>query len=487
VQNRRPNIIMIQSDSMDGRAFGAMGLKALERATPNLDALAKDGTLFEYCYTTNPICVCSRASMWSGQYTFRCHGWNNYKGLPANTTTFLTELTREGYTPGVFGKTDYVSGNHSMRARVTAWTRSAMIERPAYQQAAPTIFETQEKKVHKGDWKKIDQGLEFLEAHRSDDAPFFLYIGLNAPHPKFYTSRYYLDKVDMDAIAIPPQDENEHPVMAYMRRTKNWTHGLDDASVRQTRAIYYAMIAEVDEMVGTLLDAAQGLDNTYVLYLSDHGEMNMEHGQYYKMNAFEPSARVPLIVKGPNIPAGRRVSHLASLIDIYPTLLDMAGAAPQKKTLHGQSMLPVLHGKEDTRENIAFLEYEDSTACTGIFMLRQDQYKYIAYPRFAPQLFDLENDPWEIHNLAEQMPEKCAQMDARLRKIVDYEAFNALVEENDKDCFRVWRDEQKTAGTYEANMAEIFSCGEDVKPEQIVPWSEADEQQIVSWLESGIE
>lgn len=487
MSNRRPNIILIQSDSMDGRAYGAMGLEALRDATPNLDGMAKDGTLFEYCYTNNPICVCSRASMWSGQYTFKCHGWNNYKGLPANTTTFLTELTQAGYTSGVYGKTDYVSGKHSMRARATAWLRSANIERPAYQQPAPQVVETQERRVHLRDWDTVDRSVAFLNAHREDETPFFLYVGLTSPHPKFMTSRYYLDRVDQDAVQLPPQKESEHPVMDFMRRCKNWTHGLQDDQVRLTRSIYYAMIAEVDEMVGEVLRAAQGLEHTYILYCSDHGEMNMEHGQYYKMNAYEPSARVPFLAMGPDVQADRRVSHLISLVDVYPTLMDLTGISSRKKCLHGASLLPVLRGGEDTRENIAFCEYEDSTACTGIYMLRQDQYKYIAYPGYAPQLFDLTADPWEIDNLAEKMPEKCAQMDARLRKIVDYEAFDARVKEHDKDCFRLWRDEQLASGAYRAHMAEIFSGGENVKPDQIRPWTDQEEEAVLAWLEQDVD
>lgn len=121
--------------------MGCMGHAATRRATPNLDALAAGGVLFRNAYTNNPICCPSRASMWSGQFTHHCEGWNNYKGLEPDTPTFRTRLDAAGYRTQTFGKTDYLSGHHTVRARVSPWTRAANIRRPAYNMHGPKIFD----------------------------------------------------------------------------------------------------------------------------------------------------------------------------------------------------------------------------------------------------------------------------------------------------------------------------------------------------------
>ena len=235
--SNKPNIVFLICDSLDGRKLGYMDAAPLRGVTPNLDELAGRGMVFEQTYCTNPVCVCSRASMLSGQYTFNCHAWNNYKGIPANSETMFTALGREGYQMGLFGKTDYVSGWHTQRARVSAWLRSAKIMKPQYNMGAPLVYETNERRVNKRDWANIDASLAFLKEHRDGSDPFFLYVSLNSPHPRLVTSRYYLDRIHEDAIEIPPKEENEHPVMAYMRMCKNWQHTPDDASVRHARRV----------------------------------------------------------------------------------------------------------------------------------------------------------------------------------------------------------------------------------------------------------
>ena len=153
------NIVFIQCDSMDGRMMGVMNHPAMKNATPNMDGLAKKGVFFANTYCNNPICCPSRASMWSGQFTHNCEGWNNYKGLEADTPTFETRLIENGYITKILGKTDYLSGYHTLRARVTPWTRAANIMRPTYNMDSPVIKEGQEKRIHEDDWGTIENGV----------------------------------------------------------------------------------------------------------------------------------------------------------------------------------------------------------------------------------------------------------------------------------------------------------------------------------------
>ena len=483
----RPNIVFIQCDSMDGRAMGCMGHPAMARATPNLDALAAQGVLFRNAYCNNPICCPSRASMWSGKFTHHCEGWNNYKGLEVDDPTFRTRLDAAGYRTQTFGKTDYLSGAHTIRARVTPWTRAAGILRPSYREHPPRVLDEDEPRVHQPDWDDVDRSIEWLKAASAADRPFMLYLGIRAPHPGFTTSRLYLDMIDPAGVTFPRDDEQDHPVMQYMRTAKNWEHGFSEEMVCQVRRVYFGMIAEVDAMVGRVLAAAEELglpENTYFIFTSDHGEMAGEHRQFYKMSLYEPSARVPLIVAGPGAAKAAAVQTPVSLVDMYPTLMDMAGLE-HPAGLDGHSLMPELTGRPGRHPDWVLSEFHGTGCNTGTFMLRRGEWKYIVYVGYAPQLFNLRDDPDEIRNLAAARPDVVREMDAKLREIVDYPAVDAKVKEYDRRSFRQWRKEQRAAGTYEQTMARVYSGWDNLDPEDVSPWTDVDEAAIEKWLAGG--
>ncbi len=482
---KRPNILFIETDSQDGRLMSCMGHPALRGVTPNFDRLAARGVLFRQTYSNNPICCPSRASMFSGQFTHHCEGWNNYKGLEPGTPTFLTRLDEAGYTTQTVGKTDYVSGKHTIRARVSPWTRSAKIHRPQYNMHPPKVEDdTETRRYHEGDWEKVDRAVEFMQQHRDDDNPWLLYVGFGMPHPAFWTNRYWLEKIDPMLVTVPPKEGEKHPVMQYSVDVKNWTHPMDDESVRLVRRIYYAMIAEVDAMLGDLLSTLeeQGLeDNTYVIFTSDHGEMNMEHDQFYKMNHYEAAVRVPLMVAGPDIVGGQVTDHLTSLVDLYPTVMDMVGA-DQPDGLDGHSLLPEMTGGGCDRPDWVLSEFHGTTLCTGSFMYRQGPWKYIALPGYKPMLFNLDDDPDEMENLVDSQPEKAAEMDHALREVVDYEAVDSSVKDYDRRAFAQWRREHLAEGDYRELMTKIFSGWDRPETLEMTPWTDEDEATIVDWL-----
>jgi len=486
--SRRPNILFVQTDSWDGRLLGCQGHPAMPQATPHLDALAARGVLFRNAYCNNPICCPSRASMWSGRYTHHCEGWNNYKGLSPGDATFRTVLDAAGYRTQTYGKEDYLSGAHTVRARVSAWTRSADIARPQYRMAGPRLLAGDEPRVHRKDWERTNLAVAWLEeAAKTPGAPFMLYLGISAPHPEFVISERYWNLIAPDGVTIPPADRQDHPVMAYQRAVKNWRHGFSEETLRQVRRIYYAMCAEVDAMLGEILAALQrtGLDgSTYVIFTSDHGENALEHRQFYKSNFYESSARIPLIVAGPGLQRGVQTAAPVSLVDLYPTLMDMAGVTPPDG-LDGHTLMPLLAGDSSSRPDWVLGEYHDSACNTGAFMLRQGDWKYIAYVGRPPQLFNLRHDPEEVSNLAQAAPTVVAEMDALLRRIVDYEAVDAKVKAYDRAAFARWREQERRAGTYQDTMARIFSGWDDLAPSDIVPWTDADEARIEAWLEAG--
>ena len=448
---KRPNIVLLQPDSWDGRVLGYLGHPAMRRATPHLDRLAARGTAFRNAYTSHPVCCPSRANMWSGRYTQHVESSNNHKGLSATDRTFKNYLEAAGYRfaskEGGIGKHDYLSGGHTMFNRVIEWTAPADIRLPQFRMARPVIL-PEGSQPHQNDWARVEEARRFLgQAGKAGD-PFFLYVGLNLPHPAFETTRKWLDLVDRNTITVPPEDEEVHPVMAYQRISKDWKHGFSPDAVRQTRAIYYAMCAETDAMAGAIIEEVERLGlagSTYIVVTSDHGENNMEHRQYYKMNMYESSARVPLVISGPGVRNGVVLDNVVSLVDLFPTLLEMGGLR-SPGGIDGESLMPLLAGSSNRSRNWAYAMYSGCSANTSMFMLRDGDWKYIAYPGYGPQLFNLREDPEEIRNFAARRPDVLHTMDRKLRAVVDYDEVHQRVLAYDRASFRAWREKARREG-----------------------------------------
>jgi arylsulfatase K len=486
---QRPNIVFLQSDSWDGRVLGYLGHPAMRRATPNLDRLASRGTAFRNAYTSHPVCCPSRANMWSGRYTQHVESWNNHKGLSETDRTFKNYLEAAGYRfaskEGGIGKHDYLSGGHTMFNRVVEWTAPAGIRLPQFRMARPRVM-PDESESHRSDWSRAEGARSFLQQEAKAGAPFFLYVGLSMPHPPFVTKRKWLNLIDRDAVTIPPEDQEVHPVMDYQRISKDWRHGFTPDAVRETRAIYYAMCAETDAIIGSIVNEVERLglaDNTYIVVTSDHGENNMEHRQYYKMNMYESSARVPLVISGPGVRGGRMLDNVVSLIDLFPTLLEMGGLRPPAG-IDGESLMPLLSGARSRSRDWAYAMYSGSTANSSMFMLRQGDWKYIAYPGYGPQLFNLREDPEEVRNLAARQPDVVRAMDRQLRSVTDYEEVHRRVLAYDRASFRAWRERARREGvvarefsregkaaTYEEFMAHCYRG-----------WAPEHAAQLERWL-----
>ena len=527
---RNPNIVLFMTDSMDGRVMRHLGHPAA--FTPNMDRLAARGTSFSNAYCNSPQCAPSRASYWSGQYVHRVEAWNNPGGLPLDAPTFGTHLEDAGYGVHVFGKTDYRVGGHSLKARLTAWMRSADISRPhnprpqavtvqpapssspdppigskittagtssypspggegqgegsSAQGQTPSIHAGANKphphylnpdqdpaRLHEGDWRQIDGACQFLRDFAPDDPPFFLYPSTNVPHPPFRATQTWLDRIDPAAVTLPPYEADLHPVMDYMSVTKH-THGqFTDDEILAIRRHYFAMVAETDAMLGQVLDTLEAtgqLDDTYIIFASDHGEMNMEHRQTLKNALYEASARVPLIVAGPGLQQGIISNQLVSLIDLFPTLMDMAGL-DHPAGLDGVSLLPLCRGDASARPDYVFSEFHSNFSNTGIAMWREGPWKYVRYAGYEPQLFNLDDDPEEVDNLARSRPDVVQRLDARLETLVNFDDADARAKADDRRNFRNWRA-TLTAAEYRQAMADAH----------LGVWSSQDDARIAAWL-----
>ena len=228
--------------------------------------------------------------------------------------------------------------------------------------------------------------------------------------------------------------------MDYMSVTKN-THGhFTDDEILAIRRHYFAMVAETDAMLGQVLDTLEAtgqLNDTYVIFASDHGEMNMEHRQTLKNALYEASARVPLIVAGPGLQQGVISDELVSLIDLFPHPHGHGRPGPSPGPRR-RLPLPLCRGDASGRPGYVFSEYHSNFSNTGIAMWRQGPWKYIRYAGYPPQLFNLEDDPEEIQDLAESRPDIVQNLNARLESLVDFDDADAQAKANDGKRIENW-------------------------------------------------
>ncbi|XP_062310143.1 arylsulfatase K isoform X1 [Osmerus eperlanus] len=463
----KPNIVMVMSDAFDGRLTVDPGNRVVQ--LPYINFMRELGATFLNAYTNSPICCPSRAAMWSGRFVHLTQSWNNYKCLDPNATTWMDVLRQNGFHTQMMGKLDYTSGGHSVSNRVEAWTRDVpFLLRQEGRPVTDLVGNISTDRVMIKDWETVDKATQWIRhSAASLSQPFALYVGLNLPHPyqtqslgptaggsTFRTSPYWLQKVMYDLISLPKWLPLSvmHPVDYYSTYTKNCTGNFTTEEVRSIRAFYYAMCAETDAMLGQVMSALRdsGLqESTVLMFTADHGELAMEHRQFYKMSMLEGSSHVPLLVMGPGVKSGQQLSLPVSLVDLYPTLLEIAGI-PAPGGLSGHSLVPLVTRSGGlpgpSPPGWVLSEYHGCNANASTYMLRLGRWKYMAYAdglSVPPQLFDLTLDKEELHNVASKFPDVCRQLDKLLLSIVDYPKVSESVHVYNKQQFALWR---KTLG-----------------------------------------
>ncbi|XP_073480630.1 arylsulfatase K isoform X1 [Aquarana catesbeiana] len=461
----RYNVVMVMSDSFDGRLTSTLDSQVV--SLPNLNFMKHHGAVFLNAYTNAPICCPSRSAMWSGLFPHLTQSWNNFKCLDPGYPTWMDLIKAKGHITQKFGKQDYTSGSHSLSNRVEAWTRDVpfLLRQEGRPMANLTTNRTQIR-IREEDWKNVDLAVDWIRKQaKNSSEPFFLYLGLNLPHPypsedmgenwgssTFLTSLYWLQKVSYKNITLPKwlPLKKMHPVDYYSSYTKNCTGHFTDQEILNIRAYYYAMCAETDGIMGEIISALTDtglLNTTYVLYTSDHGELAMEHRQFYKMSMYEGSAHIPLLIMGPNIKPGTTISNIVSLVDLYPTMLEIAGL-PVPRNISGYSLVPLLSATSqneilpDFHPNWALSQFHGSDVNASTYMLRDNYWKYIAYSdgdSVSPQLFDLSADPDELRNVVTLYPDIVLSIEKKLRSIIDYKKISYNVHQYNKEEFIKWR------------------------------------------------
>ncbi|SNT71916.1 choline-sulfatase [Paracoccus seriniphilus] len=423
----QPNIVVVMADQLAPQFCGAYGHPVAK--TPHMDELAARGMRFDAAYCNSPLCAPSRFAFMSGQLISRIAAYDNGSEFRASVPTFAHYLKVLGYRTCLSGKMHFVGPDqkHGFQDRVTtdiypadfAWTPDWQrpderigkwyhnMQTVKESGTAVATFQTDyddEVGFAARRWL-IDRARD--RAH-GDAAPFCLVASFIHPHDPYVAKPEWWDLYEDEQIDLPETvlgDDQQDP---FSRRLRDGIEAssvpLSEEEIRRARRAYLANVSYFDsklgEIVKTLRDIGE-LDNTVIIVTADHGDMLGERGLWYKMNFFEHSARIPLIMAGPGIATGT-ARNACSLVDLLPSFLDIAGGTPDMlgEAVDGRSLMPLARGEDDPIDE-AIGEYCAEMTSAPVFMIRRGTFKYIHCDTDPPQLYDLSADPAEIRNLAD--------------------------------------------------------------------------------------
>jgi choline-sulfatase len=441
------NLLFIFSDEHNRDCSGCYGHRLVQ--TPHLDRLAAGGVQFSAAYTNCPICVPARASLATGRYVHEIGYWDNAFPYEGRVPGWGHRLIEAGHRVDSIGKLHYrseadedgfsnkivplnvVDGVGDLLGSIRDDSPPRQGMRRGVSEAGPgssTYLDYDEEiAAHATAWLR-DAGA------RRDDKPWLLFVGFVCPHPPYIAPPELYAQYPLDQIELPiqnlPDERPAHPALEEIRQTMQYDTPFSEEEIRRVTAAYYGACTHLDNQIGKVLRAVEDsrlVENTHIIYTSDHGESIGHRGLWGKFTMYEESVAVPLIMSGPDIPTGRTCDDIVSLVDCYPTFLDSLGVdlTDDERSLPGRSLLPIAQGQKSRR--IGFSEYHAVASKSGWFMIRDGPFKYVYYVGHRPQLFDLNADPTESNDLAKsaEHQEILQKMEQQLRGLLDPEAVDA--------------------------------------------------------------
>ncbi|MFC1568849.1 sulfatase [bacterium] len=413
VKGKPRNIIFILCDDHRFDFMGFMG-KPSFLETPNLDRLAQNGAHFQNAFVTTSLCSPSRASILTGYFSHKHGVVDNQAPLPDGLTFFPEYLQAAGYQTAMMGKWHMGDADDNPKPGFDKWVS---FKGQGQYYDPPMNIDGKEVQVN-GYMTDLltDYAVEWLDAERDQEKPFFMYLSHKAVHAMFQPAKRHLGKYDDVDIEYPESmantQENYKGKPRWVKEQRNSWHGVDymyhgTMDFEPFYRRYCETLLAVDESIGSVLDYLEKnelLESTLIAYMGDNGFCFGEHGLIDKRHMYEDSMRVPMLAHCPElIPAGMIISHLVQNIDIAPSLLEAAGLEPPSD-LDGRSFVPLIKGMDVKWRDAVFYEYYwewNFPQTPTTFGIRTDRYKFIHYHGVweIDELYDLENDPDEMNNL----------------------------------------------------------------------------------------
>jgi choline-sulfatase len=418
----QPNILILMVDQLNGTLFPDGPADWLH--APNIKALAARSTRFRNAYTASPLCAPGRAAFMSGQLPSATGVYDNAAEFTSSIPTYAHHLRRAGYQTCLSGKMHFVGPDqlHGFEQRLTTdiypadfgWT-------PDYRKPGERIdwWYHNMGSVTGAGVAEITNQMEYDDAvayeatrklydlARGGDArPWCLTVSFTHPHDPYVARRKYWDLYeDCDHLQpeVPAFDYEDHdPHSQRIFDANNWREfDITEDDIARSRRAYFANISYLDDKVGEILQVLEDTrQEAIVVFVSDHGDMLGERGLWFKMSFFEGSSRVPMMISAPGMEPGLQTTPVSN-IDICPTLCELAGVSMEEVMpwTTGQSLVPMGQGRE--RHEPVAMEYAAEASQSPMVALRQGKWKYTNCAIDPEQLFDLEADPHELTNLAE--------------------------------------------------------------------------------------
>ncbi len=419
---------------------------------PNLKKLAARSTRFANAYTASPLCAPGRASFMSGLLPSRTGVYDNAAEFSSDTPTYTHHLRRAGYQTCLSGKMHFVGPDqlHGFENRLTTdvypadfgWT-------PDYTKPGERIdwwYHNMGSVTGAGvaeitNQLEYDDEVAFLGVQKVydlargvDARPWCLTVSFTHPHDPYVARQKYWDLYAECEHLLPEvgaftYDEQDAHSKRIFDANDGRSFDINEENIKRSRRAYFANISYIDDKIGEVLEALESTgQEAVILFLSDHGDMLGERGLWFKMNFFEGSARVPLMIASANMPVGLNETPVSTL-DICPTLAELAGVdlgqiAPW---VDGESLVPLANGTE--RVAPVMMEYAAEASVAPLVCLRYGKWKYVHCELDKPMLFDLDADPHELHNLAQEPAQSgtVRVLAEKVRQRWDLAAFDADV------------------------------------------------------------
>jgi choline-sulfatase len=433
------NLLFILSDEHNPKALGVAGHPFV--TTPNLDALAARGTRFSAASTPCPICVPARAALATGQnlhamgrffdnadpYDGSIRSWHHALRDAGRKVVSIGKLHFRGQPGDDHGFSEEVLAMHVVEGKGDLLGLIRDAGSPPRKGAAKMSAMAG---PGESDYTRYDRDITaaaqiwLREQAPKQDKPWCLFVSLVTPHfPLTAPPEHYYRYLDAPVPKLYGRDERpQHPALADYARTVPYdSHVKDSATLARMLAGYYGLVSFMDEQIGKILACLEdcGLGgNTRVLYSSDHGDNAGARGLWGKSTMYEESVGVPMILAGAGVPAGKVVETPVSLTDCYATVLDAVGVA-EAPPAGSESLIALAATPPADRACLS--EYHATGSTQGAYLLREPRYKYVRYPSYPTQMFDLSKDPEELRDVAEDpsYAAERARLEARLRGILD--------------------------------------------------------------------
>jgi arylsulfatase len=390
------NIVFIMSDQQRADSIGPNRQPYADY--PNMEQLRKESISFGNFFTAASPCVPSRHTFLTGRHPWKLGVSGNKKFSMGEETTWMQLLREYGYRCVSVGKTHMI---HAGSFHIPVPVGKSFGDQDGWNHFEPT--ESPEQEEHYYDIHVARRACDALERLNGTD-PFAMFIGFHAPHEPYVMPKKYLDYCKPEEVDLPTiRHENEYETKsdAYRRRRdlfKNKFGEISDDMVRKGIAGHYSLLKMVDDCLGMIMEKLKEqnlLENTLIIYASDHGELLGEHGIFNKAaTAYESEIRVPFMIRLPDgYKAGENIKQLASSIDFVPTLFELLGLTPDV-TLPGYSLVPAIKNGTEIRE---YVTLADGNATMGI---RTKEHKLWYNATFRDgELYDLSKDAAELNNL----------------------------------------------------------------------------------------